>query len=179
MCMECHSTDLDLPPLPAHSAAPDQSPDADEAQTFLHGPVREGLCGECHRIHDGPLRGVVPKRPYASYERAAYSACWSSCHLPELVEESTTTTATRFRNGDDNLHFRHVAKQQRGRSCGLCHAPHQAEGPGLIQRGMPFGDEVLTLEFTPTETGGRCATSCHIPVGYDRQQAIPSIMRTQ
>ncbi len=128
----------------------------------------------------GLLHGTFPVADYASYDRAIYSACFESCHPPGLVEEQRSTTATRFRNGDDNLHFRHVANQSRGRSCRLCHLPHRSRNPGLVRTSMPFGNEKrLTLEFSAEETGGRCETSCHVPVAYDREEAIPSRMRVR
>ena len=52
-----------------------------------------------------------------------------------------TSDATRFRNGEDNLHYRHVVgpRKDRGRSCRLCHAPHLAANPALVI--FPCGHE--------------------------------------
>ena len=145
--------------------------------------VGEGRCAPCHPAHpqnaSDLLHGDLPTHRYAAYERAAYSACTGSCHPPELVEDERTSSATRFRNGDDNLHYRHVVKPRAGRSCGFCHVAHIAANPALVGREMPFGKQILTLDFDVTERGGRCATSCHTPAEYDRDEAVPSSMRTQ
>ncbi len=150
---------------------------------YLHGPLRDGKCSPCHPTHakgeppSSMLHGRIPAGSYATYSRAQYSACFKSCHEPTLVEEQKTSTATAFRNGDDNLHYRHVAKPRRGRSCRLCHAVHSASNAALISDFMPFGQQRLTLRFEETENGGKCATSCHVPVEYSRHEAIESPMR--
>ncbi len=175
ICLECHAEQFEG----ARTTGSEELDSSGSTQARLHGPLEQGQCTSCHRLHDGPLHGQLPVGLYARYERSAYSACFDSCHEPEIVEEATTTTATRFRNGSDNLHFRHVAKQRRGRSCRLCHSAHQAPGLGLVRRGMPYGSEILTLEFTSTSSGGSCATSCHDTLDYDRTKAIPSRMRVE
>ncbi len=179
-CLACHAEAFEPSRQKRLSAgSPEPTPLADDLRQ--HGVVAEDRCDECHLMHAGSpkglLRGEFPVADYASYDRASYSACLESCHPPELVESQPTTTATRFRNGDDNLHFRHVAARSRGRSCRLCHAPHQTRNPALVRGAMPFGKERLTLEFSVGETGGRCESSCHLPTEYDRELAIPSRMR--
>ncbi len=160
-------------------------------KSFVHKPVFEGKCDLCHvaplkdkdaenphgQSSAGLLSGLLPKNNYGTYSQAAFSACFSTCHSPSAIEEPKTEDATRFRNGDDNLHFRHVARYPRGRSCILCHEPHQAENFALIDDHMDYGNEKLTLEFSITKHGGRCETSCHIPVEYDRDERVPSKMR--
>jgi predicted CXXCH cytochrome family protein len=175
VCLDCHSSEFE----PSRASAAEGEASQDESNLRSHGPADEGRCSPCHRVHDGPLRGSLPPGSYARYERSAYSTCFDACHDPEIVEDAKTRSATRFRNGSDNLHFRHVAKGERGRTCRLCHAAHQAPGRGLVRRGMPYGAELLTLEFTPSSSGGRCATSCHIDLEYDRTKAIPSRMRIE
>jgi predicted CXXCH cytochrome family protein len=179
-CLSCHADAFE----PSHQRRLSPSnfePRPLEAELRRHGVVAEDRCVECHLIHDGSpkglLRGAYPETDYAPYDRASYSACLESCHSPDLVEMEKTTTATLFRNGDDNLHFRHVASPARGRSCRLCHAPHLARNRGLVRTSMPFGKERLTLDFSAGETGGGCGTSCHLPAAYDRELAIPSRMR--
>ncbi len=125
----------------------------------------------------GLIAGELPSTLYAKYSPTLYSACLGSCHSSRLVEEKQSSEATRFRNGDDNLHFRHVARRSRGRSCRLCHTQHVPPNPALVREGMPFGEERLTLEFTATDRGGKCATSCHVAAEYDRDKSISSSMR--
>lgn len=184
VCMSCHAEEFE--PARARRRQRDTEPksDSDELEARLHGlAAEEGRCSACHRSHaenrPALLRGNLPPGAYARYDRQAYSACWEPCHDASLVEEAKTRSATGFRNGDDNLHYRHVVKPARGRSCRLCHAPHRARGPGLIRNGMPYGKEVLTLTFTPTKSGGKCATSCHLTVEYSRIEAIPSRIRVR
>lgn len=153
------------------------------SKLYLHGPLRDGECLACHLTHakgklpSSILHGTIPAGSYATYTRAQYSACFKSCHDPTLVEEQETSTATAFRNGDDNLHYRHVAKLRRGRSCRLCHEAHGASNAPLISNFMLYGQQRLTLKFEETENGGKCATSCHVSVEYSRQEAIESPMR--
>ncbi|MCP4005041.1 MAG: hypothetical protein GY725_12680 [bacterium] len=156
---------------------------ANDTRSFEHGPLTEDRCTPCHPAHavgdKALLRGSLPAGPYTTpYEHSAFSACYGTCHSRELVETQPTTQTTRFRNGEDNLHYRHVvASDGRGRSCGLCHEPHRSSGPALMRKNMPFGQETLTLHFSATPGGGNCTTSCHIPAEYDRERAIPSRMR--
>ncbi len=185
VCLTCHADEFE--PARARRRRKSDAGEATETEDLearLHGPpTEEGRCSACHLSHaenrPGLLRGALPTGAYAQYERPSYSSCWEPCHDAALVEEERTTSTTGFRNGDDNLHYRHVAKPKRGRSCGLCHAPHRARGPGLIRNGMPYGKEVLTLRFTPTKSGGTCETSCHLSVEYSRTEAIPSRIRVR
>lgn len=157
--------------------------DRPEEGIFLHGPLKDGECSPCHPSHakgrppTAVLHGALPEELYAPYTRATYAGCFGTCHSPELVEQATTATATGFRNGEDNLHYRHVAKLRRGRSCRLCHAPHDARNPRMIRDFMPFGTQRLTLSFLETKGGGTCTTSCHLPSEYNRRAAVPSRMR--
>lgn len=182
LCLACHAREFEPPRPQVFPRGEEPSGDDEDTQIHRHGPLREGLCGPCHPAHAaGPaelLRGELPVGPYAPYDRAAYSACFNeACHAPELAEQEPTQAATGFRNGESNLHYRHVVQPHEGRSCGLCHAPHLASNPALIRSSMPYGQEMLTLSFEPTKLGGRCTTTCHIPLAYDRKEAIPSAMR--
>jgi len=154
-----------------------------DPEKHLHGPLADQQCRACHLGHGkgekpaSVVRGTLPTGLYTTYSRSAYSACFDSCHSAALVEDAKTTAATRFRNGDDNLHYRHVAKLRRGRSCRLCHEPHAAENQALIRDYLPFGVQRLTLKYEESDSGGKCTTSCHIPVSYSRDEAILSPMR--
>jgi predicted CXXCH cytochrome family protein len=183
LCSACHAKTLELrTPWRTRRRA---GADAEVAKVEIteHGPIREGSCAPCHPAHPKKasdlLYGTLPTGRYVAYERAAYSACTGSCHPPALIEDERTSSATRFRNGSDNLHYRHVVRPRAGRSCRFCHDPHLADNPALVRRGLPFGKQVLTLDFEVTERGGRCTTSCHIPTEYDRDEAVPSSMRVR
>ncbi len=182
LCLVCHEEEF-VPPEPEKKRrAKGQEEQAEEATSttiFRHGPFAEGKCSPCHPAHEMNtaylLRGDFPKGLYThSYAPSTYSACYeAACHGSELTEQPRTDSATQFRNGDDNLHYLHVAAgSSRGRSCRLCHEPHHALNAALIRKGMPFGKELLTLEFTPSPNGGNCETTCHAPFEYNRDKAI-------
>ena len=89
------------------------------------------------------------------------------CHESGLLEKDSTTSATGFRNGQKNLHFRHVNKKK-GRNCTNCHGVHSAPNPFLLLEKSRFGDWEMPLRFTKTETGGSCITACHAAKTYSR-----------
>jgi len=181
LCGACHDEDL-APPKEkrrnARSQVTANQPEASSVTIFRHGPFSEGRCTPCHPAHEMNstylLRGNFPRRLYMPYSSSNYSSCFlASCHNAELTEQARTSSATGFRNGDDNLHYLHVAVGfERGRSCRFCHEPHQALNAALIRQGMPFGKQSLTLEFTATNDGGTCKTTCHEPLEYNRKDAI-------
>lgn len=178
LCISCHEKELTPPPIPEKKLATSEE---EEPPVVLveHGPYAEGQCSPCHSAHEmkSPflLRGDFPKSLYTNrYTSSTYSACYeAACHNSDLAAELNTDSATRFRNGKDNLHYLHVAADsERGRSCRLCHTPHHALNAALIRKGMPFGKENLTLEFTSTPNGGTCDTTCHGSFEYSRRKKI-------
>jgi hypothetical protein len=90
------------------------------------------------------------------------------CHERDLVRKQVTSSATKFRDGERNLHHLHVNDGQKGRSCKLCHAIHGGTNSVLVADSVPFGQWNLPLRFVKTETGGGCAPGCHKPQHYDR-----------
>jgi len=46
-----------------------------------------------------------------------------------VVTEPETRTLTNFRDGARNLHFLHVNKAVRGRTCRACHEVHASKQP--------------------------------------------------
>ena len=70
---------------------------------------------------------------------------------------------TGFRNGDENIHFRHVNKVDKGRTCRACHEVHASKRPAHIREAVPFGSGgwLLDINFEQTEDGGSCAPGCH------------------
>jgi predicted CXXCH cytochrome family protein len=143
-----------------------------QAMTVLHGPIKDGKCTACHDPHGSPngklLVKEFPPGPYAPYTDQEYALCFS-CHERDLVQAPDTSSATGFRDGERNLHYVHVNKAQKGRSCVLCHDVHGGKSPKLIADSVPFGTWSLPLKFAKTETGGSCAPGCHKPQSYDRQ----------
>ena len=77
---------------------------------------------------------------------------------------------TNFRDGDKNLHFKHVNKPK-GRNCIICHNVHASDENFLIQT-QTKPDSVLQKKiiFTKTENGGKCEVGCHKPREYSREK---------
>jgi len=154
-CLGCHKTILT------------------KAMTVLHGPIRDGRCTVCHNPHGSPnaklLVNEFPPDPYVPYTGKEFALCFT-CHNRDIAAYPDTSFATKFRDGERNLHFLHVNNKEKGRSCRLCHALHGGTMPVLIADSMPFGKWNLPLKFVKTETGGACSPGCHKPQVYDRQQ---------
>lgn len=143
---------------------------------FLHGPVREGQCQECHQVHGSSnarlLAQAFPATFYQKFDVTNYALCFS-CHEKATVMEAETTTLTGFRNGDRNLHFIHV-NAEKGRSCRACHEMHASDQPKHMAEATPFegGGWAVPVGFRKTATGGSCAPGCHMPYTYDRENPV-------
>jgi predicted CXXCH cytochrome family protein len=142
-----------------------------KSMTVLHGPIREGKCVSCHQPHGGANARLLVKSfsrdPYVPYTDAAYELCFS-CHNRDLLKYPDTSFATGFRDGDRNLHYLHVNRPDKGRSCRLCHEFHGGDNPKLVAQSVPFAKWSLPIKFVKTETGGGCSPGCHKPQVYDR-----------
>lgn len=136
-----------------------------------HGPIRQNDCSSCHDPHGSKnfriLREFFPQVFYAGYKQDNYKLCFR-CHEKTIANEQNTTKLTNFRNGDHNLHFVHVNKTVKGRTCRACHDAHATSNPKHVRDGVPFGKWVLPINFKKTETGGSCLPGCHVKFGYDR-----------
>jgi predicted CXXCH cytochrome family protein len=137
-----------------------------------HGPLQSKECSGCHKPHGSAnfrlLTDPYPNETYTPFEKSKYDLCFR-CHESTLVTEERTTTLTGFRDGDRNLHFVHVDKAPRGRTCGLCHQVHASTLPKHIGVTVRFGEWNLPLGFVKTETGGSCSPGCHSPKKYERK----------
>jgi predicted CXXCH cytochrome family protein len=147
-----------------------------EGRKMLHGPIRDGQCTPCHDPHGSPftklLKRAYPEPLYTQYEKGTYDLCLG-CHQKYLLTFAETSVYTRFRNGNYNLHFVHVAKTRKGRTCRICHEPHGADGEHLLFKdGKDFGIWQVPLNFTATSTGGSCAPGCHGKLAYDREKPV-------
>ena len=143
-----------------------------KTQTVLHGPIKDGTCTPCHDAHGSPYEKLLIKpystEFYVSYSDAEFQFCFS-CHNRDLLRFPTTSFATGFRDGENNLHYLHVNRKERGKSCKACHVIHAGENPKLIADKILFGKWNLPLNFVKTETGGSCAPGCHQKYPYDRK----------
>ena len=173
LCFECHDREIDLP---------DGSKLGDikaviESGMSLHGPVAQNNCAACHMIHGGSnFRMLVQEYPpefYAPFAEESYALCFS-CHDKQLVFDKNTTSLTDFRNGDTNLHYLHVNRETKGRTCRACHETHASSKAKHIRDSVPFGSGgwELPIGYEKTDTGGGCAPGCHKPFGYDRLNPV-------
>ncbi|HEY7723728.1 MAG TPA: cytochrome c3 family protein [Anaeromyxobacteraceae bacterium] len=147
-----------------------------EENRFWHAPVAAKDCSACHRTHGGDnfrlLVADYPAKFYAPYDLKNYALCYG-CHNEKVVGEPVTRTLTNFRDGSRNLHFVHVNKAERGRTCRACHDVHASKQPLHIRQGVPYGVKgwILRINYTKTPTGGTCAKTCHETKTYSRAGA--------
>lgn len=171
VCLSCHNTDnLGKPPLK------NIQKELEGKNKQLHGPIQKGKCGGCHDPHasDFPkmFPGKYPADFYLPYKEGSYDFCLK-CHEKNLLRYPDTSIYTKFRNGNQNLHYLHVADTRKGRTCRACHVAHAGDGQNLINKdGASFGDWQIPTRFEPTATGGSCAPGCHRKVSYDREKPV-------
>ncbi len=178
-CVTCHSndemTDTQGKKLANIKKLLDENP-------VKHGPVAKKDCSACHQPHGSQnFRLLVEPYPaefYSPYEPANYALCFR-CHNDQIVATAKTTTLTKFRNGDANMHYLHVRGAKRGRSCRACHEVHASKKPHQIRDSVPFGKlgRELTVVYTPIPGGGRCAKTCHSARTYRYEPKPPTTER--
>ncbi len=170
LCLKCHDQELDTPfgrirNMKGYLAA----------NTQRHGPIREGDCSACHNPHGENnwrmLKLYFPPQFYAPYDLKNYALCFN-CHQKTLALDPQTTSLTGFRNGSKSLHFAHVNKEVKGRTCRACHDLHATNYPKMITAEAPFGEWKLPIEYEKSESGGKCTPGCHFPRGYDRVKEV-------
>lgn len=174
LCLRCH----DAPVEAADGRTiPDMTPVIRDRE-FLHGPVRSGQCTACHAVHGSAharlLREAFPDEFYAQFAVGSYALCFG-CHDSALVTEPRTTALTGFRDGDVNLHYVHVNRRRKGRTCRACHDMHGSSLPRHLAESVPFEGTgwAMPLAFRQTATGGSCAPGCHQPMSYSRTKTAP------
>lgn len=143
--------------------------------TEHHGPIKQNDCSSCHNTHGSKnfriLREFFPQLFYAGYSQDNYKLCFM-CHEKSIASDDRTTTMTSFRNGDQNLHFVHVNKMVKGRTCRACHDAHATNNPRHIRDAVPFAKWQLPVGFTKTESGGKCLPGCHQLFSYNRNKPV-------
>jgi predicted CXXCH cytochrome family protein len=167
--MKCHDKEIEVAP----NKKLKNIGEVLAASKFKHGPIREGDCLPCHNAHATVnyrlLKEVFPEEFYKGFDVKNYTLCFT-CHQKTLVLDEKTTTLTGFRDGNVNLHFVHVNKEIKGRTCRACHEIHASNLPKHIRRSVPFGSGgwLLPINFEKSENGGTCSPGCHKTLGYDR-----------
>jgi predicted CXXCH cytochrome family protein len=140
-----------------------------------HGPIKQKDCSGCHDPHGSNdfriLRNYYPPTFYKPFDITNYGLCFS-CHEKTIALNPKTTKLTNFRNGNENLHFLHVNKPIKGRTCRACHETHASNFPKHIREAVPFGAWDLPLNFEKTESGGSCTPGCHKIKLYDRAKRV-------
>ena len=144
-----------------------------------HGPIKDGNCTACHlEVHGGEhfrlLADDYPAGFYAPYEEKRYALCFE-CHEADAFRDERTDTLTGFRNGDHNLHFVHVNRTRKGRTCRACHQTHASKWPRHVAESVPFGEWEIPLNFEKTPQGGSCLPGCHRLYGYDREAPVKNV----
>jgi predicted CXXCH cytochrome family protein len=143
--------------------------------TDHHGPIKQQDCSGCHNPHGSEnfriLRNPYPPNFYKPFAVENYNLCFG-CHEKTLVLNPETTRLTNFRNGNMNLHFVHVNKPIKGRTCRACHETHASNFPKHIRESVPFGSWELPVNYEKTESGGSCMPGCHKLKSYDRIKRV-------
>jgi predicted CXXCH cytochrome family protein len=170
LCLNCHNRDYQGKNGKVANIASVLSHNA-----VHHGPIQEKDCSGCHNAHGSKnfrmLRENFPQLFYAPYSQDNYTLCFM-CHQKTIASEETTTTLTGFRNGEQNLHFVHVNKSVKGRTCRACHDAHATNNPKHVRDAVPFAKWQLPINFKKNETGGSCLPGCHQLFRYDRNKPV-------
>lgn len=171
ICLKCHDKSIRLDDGKTIAAVNDISKDG----MSLHGPLREGTCGGCHNVHGSDYTRLLtqeyPESFYAGFKVESYGLCFT-CHDKQLALTKETDKLTGFRNGQQNLHFLHVNKDTRGRTCRACHSTHASTQDMHVRESVPYGQWQLPVSFTPNANGGSCTPGCHQSYAYDRKTPV-------
>jgi len=175
LCLTCHSGKNTVT-----SKAP-KDISLELKQTFLHEPLAQGQCAVCHDPHGSKFYKLLiapyPDAIYATYEPEIYDLCFT-CHDKELLTNQTTSSATSFRNGAQNLHYLHATIPRKGRTCRTCHQSHASNGPKLInQTGSSFGEWQMSISYATSSNGGSCMPGCHRKMEYNRDKEVSNAVK--
>jgi len=166
LCLSCHDRELDTPGGNVQNIKGWL-----QTHTDLHGPIRQQDCVGCHLPHNSEhyrlLRKDYPEKFYSPYDPKNYELCFM-CHEPDMAKVERSATVTAFRDGDRNLHFVHVNRVEKGRTCRACHEAHSSSMPKHLRDTVPFGEWQLPVGYQQTADGGGCTPGCHLPMNYSR-----------
>ncbi len=172
VCLTCHDK-----PMKTASGRNIASMAPVLASSSLHGPVRSGGCSECHNPHAANepnlLRKYFPDRFYAGFDVNNYALCFT-CHDKQLVLLPKTAALTNFRDGDRNLHFVHVNRSEKGRTCKSCHDVHGSNLPNHMAASVPFEGSgwAMPIKYEAARDGGTCTPGCHDEKSYHRNKPV-------
>lgn len=167
LCLGCHSMELETPSgrIKNMAAFLEKNPNK-------HGPLRSKDCASCHSPHGSDYWRILvrfyPQGFYTSYSEGKYALCFS-CHSSRAFAERNTRKDTNFRDGEKNLHFLHVNKIDKGRTCRACHEEHADNNmPKHVKESIGFGGWMMPIQFIPSPNGGSCTPGCHGEKQYTR-----------
>ncbi len=127
LCLVCHNEEMETP----FGNIINMAKFLDD-NSYIHGPIMKGDCSACHNPHGSDYWRIVkkffPQEFYAPFSLGMYELCFS-CHDKTKALTEKTSTVTGFRNGQTNLHFMHVNKDYKGRTCKACHDIHGSNNP--------------------------------------------------
>jgi predicted CXXCH cytochrome family protein len=170
LCIVCHNEKMETP----YGNITNMAAYLDD-NSYVHGPIRQGDCSACHNPHGSDYWRIVkqyfPQEFYAPFSLGMYELCFG-CHEKTVILTEQTTTLTGFRNGPKNLHFLHVNKEVKGRTCKACHDIHASNNPMHVAYDFPFGQWSLPINYTALEKGGRCTPGCHETKEFNRVDPV-------
>jgi predicted CXXCH cytochrome family protein len=173
LCLSCHDRTYNKDGVVITNIAKllDENPDH-------HGPIQKKDCSKCHSSHGSDtfrlLKGSYPSKFYAPFSFENFGLCFD-CHEKDTFLTEQTKKLTEFRNGEQNLHFLHVNREEKGRTCRTCHETHASQAPKHIRSKVPFGKWELPIKFKKTNSGGSCLPGCHKLKQYDRERPVKYI----
>lgn len=147
-----------------------------DAAVSRHDPVANGVCWDCHTPHASNfkpfLKAFYSQELYAPYKGRNFALCFN-CHSGDAFVFERTSEATGFRNRDQNLHFFHVNRPEKGRVCKNCHGVHGADQGKLLMSKVPgFGGWEIPLTWVSDGERATCYVGCHRPKTYDRLRKV-------
>lgn len=164
LCLSCHNK----PIVKKEHTIPNMKQLLEKSK-YIHGAIENNGCAICHNPHASNnsflLNTTFPQGNYAEGKKENFAVCMK-CHESTLIEDSISTE-TGFRNGEENLHFKHVNKKK-GRNCINCHNVHASNNLFLIADKTNFGNWEMPIRYTRTKKGGSCFPGCHAEKKYER-----------
>jgi predicted CXXCH cytochrome family protein len=168
LCLSCHNKTIQNP----DGTVLENIAELMEENPFKHGPIQQNNCNACHSPHGSNISRLLisdyPQQFYIPFNVKEYKLCFQ-CHLKDTFLQERTITLTNFRDGDLNLHFLHVNKKEKGRTCRACHEIHASKQKAHVRLIVPYGKGEFPLEFIADADGGTCVTGCHHDKAYGRK----------
>ncbi|MCF6364762.1 MAG: OmpA family protein [Bacteroidales bacterium] len=164
LCLNCHNKKIDT-----ETKQIENIKEKLNNAKYKHAPIEDG-CAVCHNPHASNntalLNGAFPEGEYTKASVESFELCFN-CHDTDLLEKEFSSTATNFRNGEQNLHFTHI-NGDKGRTCNICHDVHASKNKFLIKKRVNFGTWNMPMNFILKENGASCRTGCHTEKKYTR-----------